>query len=83
VFEYDKNVKELVFTEHVQENVKLINDYAKAKNVLVFLGVLLGIGYKQLVDISNLQNLHGETQKKTLSFFDLLKIISNIPRALK
>jgi superfamily II DNA or RNA helicase len=75
VYAYDEKEKNLVLTTDHVENLKLINQHSKEKNLLVFLGTLVGKTCRQLLNINQMQELIGEACSYSLSFYELLLLV--------
>lgn len=75
VYAYDKVDEELVLTNDHVANLKLIDHHSKEKNLLVFLGTLVGKTYSQLLNINQIQDLAGKTRADSLSFYGLLQLV--------
>ncbi len=75
VYAYDEKEKNLVLTTDHVENLKLINQHSKEKNLLVFLGTLVGKTCSQLLNINQMQELIGEACSYSLSFYELLLLV--------
>ena len=74
-YAYDRAEKELVLTSDHVGNIKLIDHHSKEKNLLTFLGALVGKTYSQLLNIHQLQDITGDTRADSLSFYELLKLV--------
>ena len=75
IYAYNKTNDELVLTNDHISNIKLIDHHSKEKNLLVFLGTLVGKTYSQLLNIIQMQDLTGETRTESLSFYGLLQLL--------
>ena len=75
VYAYDKVDEELVLTNDHVVNLKFIDHHSKEKNLLVFLGTLVGKTYSQLLNINQMQDLTGETRTDSLWFYELLQLV--------
>jgi hypothetical protein len=75
VYAYDKVDEELVLTNDHVVNLKFIDHHSKEKNLLVFLGTLVGKTYSQLLNINQMQDLTGETRTDALWFYELLQLV--------
>lgn len=75
VYAYNKVDEELVLTNDHVVNLKFIDHHSKEKNLLLFLGTLVGKTYSQLLNINQMQDLTGETRTDSLWFYELLQLV--------
>lgn len=78
VFEYDEAKYKVEFTDDTEENRKKLNGNIKLQSVVSFAAMLANLSINDVVDIRKIQELSQSEQKRTLSVFEILNMISNI-----
>lgn len=78
VFEYDEAKYKVEFTDDTEENRKKLNGNIKLQSVVSFAAMLANLSINDVVDIRKIQELSQSVQKRTLSVFEMLNMISNI-----